>query len=272
MVRYVMKAIIFLALLTCYDVVLVHAQDAELLPAHAHNDYEHAQPLTWALDHQFASVEVDIHLANGSLLVGHDPEDLVAGRTIESMYLEPLLQRVEANEGRVYPGVVEPLILLIDVKTDAEDTYRALQPVLQQFSSMLTNFSGESVEQGAVTAIISGNRARKIMEDESVRYAAMDGRLEDLDHPDVSPSLIPLISSNWNAITGMFGADRLSAAERNTLQTYILQAHQQGRQIRFWATPDNPTMWRLLQDAGVDLINTDDIPGLHDFLTSTDQP
>jgi glycerophosphoryl diester phosphodiesterase len=36
--------------------------------------------------------------------------------------------------------------------------------------------------------------------------------------------------------------------------------------VRFWATPESPAVWGELVDAGVDLINTDDLAGLREFL------
>jgi hypothetical protein len=36
--------------------------------------------------------------------------------------------------------------------------------------------------------------------------------------------------------------------------------------IRFWATPDKEPMWRELNEAGVDLINADNLSGLRQFL------
>jgi hypothetical protein len=32
--------------------------------------------------------------------------------------------------------------------------------------------------------------------------------------------------------------------------------------LRFWATPDSPAVWDELLNAGVDLINADDLRGL----------
>src|SRR5437763_12111123 len=85
--------------------------------AHAHNDYEHKRPLLDALDHGFCSVEADIFLVNGELLVGHTRLDLKAGRTLEALYLDPLQKRAQANKGRIHPA--EPtFFLLIDVKTE----------------------------------------------------------------------------------------------------------------------------------------------------------
>ena len=65
-----------------------------LARAHAHNDYEHERPLLDALSHGFTSVEADIYLVGGELLVAHDPEDVVPGRTLQNLYLDPLARRV----------------------------------------------------------------------------------------------------------------------------------------------------------------------------------
>jgi hypothetical protein len=46
----------------------------------------------------------------------------------------------------------------------------------------------------------------------------------------------------------------------------VERAHQQGRRLRLWGAPDHIAAWKELLDAGVDLINTDDLEGLRDFL------
>src|SRR5882672_7559979 len=62
-----------------------------LLPhAHAHNDYEHTRPLLDALERGFCSVEADVWLVNGQLLVAHDLKDGKAERTLRALYLDPL--------------------------------------------------------------------------------------------------------------------------------------------------------------------------------------
>lgn len=71
--------------------------------AHAHNDYEHDRPLHDALDHGFTSVEADVYLVDGELLVAHDPWDVRPERSLRSLYLDPLRERVHAGHGSVYP-------------------------------------------------------------------------------------------------------------------------------------------------------------------------
>jgi len=61
------------------------AAEVPCLPgAHAHNDYLHARPLLDARDHGFCSVEADVHLVNGKLLVAHDPEEVNPSRLSKS--------------------------------------------------------------------------------------------------------------------------------------------------------------------------------------------
>jgi len=243
----------------------VHAQVTPLPRAHAHNDYEHDRPLLDALDRGFGSVEVDIHLVDGDLLVAHDRDEVVPGRTLQALYLDPLQDRIR-ERGRVYPDG-PPLTLLIDVKSAAQPTYRALHEVLRDYAAMLTTYGPGGVEEGPVTAIISGNRARGLMKEQTIRYAAYDGRLDDLARtPSPSATFIPLVSSHWEAVSTWRGEGPMPAADREKLQAIVAQAHEQGRRIRFWATADRPAVWRELYAAGVDLLNTDDLALLQQFL------
>lgn len=234
--------------------------------AHAHNDYEHARPLLDALDQGFTSVEADVWLVDGRLLVAHDRDAVRPDRTLESLYLDPLLARV-GPDGRTMAGRSASFILWIDVKSDAERTYAVLRDVLTGYASMLTRFTDRGSDPRAVTVILSGNRARETVAGESLRHAAIDGRLPDLD--TAAPvSLVPVISDNWQDIFTWRGEGPLGTAERERLRTIVARAHAQGRLIRFWAMPDSPAGWQAALDAGVDFINTDDLAGVRTFLAN----
>lgn len=244
---------------------------APLSQAHAHNDYEHMRPLLDALDHGFCSVEADVWLVNGQLLVAHDLKDAKPERTLQALYLDPLRTRAARNGGNVFRAG-PPFTLLVDVKSDATNTYLALRDVLRPYAAMLTKFSKDHTATNAITVIVSGNRARELMAAEMKRLAAYDGRLADLDTDD-SRHLIPLISDNWALhFQWRARADEgpLSDPERTKLRQLVGRAHQQGRRLRLWGVPDRRVVWKELLDAGVDLINTDDLVGLEKFLL--DQP
>ncbi len=235
-----------------------------LPPAHAHNDYAHARPLHDALQQGFCSIEADIYLVDGQLLVAHDLKDAQPARTLEALYLDPLRRQVQTHGGRVYPdGPV--LTLLVDVKSEAVTTYAALDRVLQGYAEILTIYRNGKTEPGAVSVLISGNRARAEPAAQLVRHAAIDGRMEDLE-TNVSPDLVPWISVNWATEFKWRWTGEMPPEIRTSLTQLTTRVHAQGRQLRFWNTPDRPEVWRELQAAGVDLIGTDDLAGLARFL------
>jgi glycerophosphoryl diester phosphodiesterase len=239
-------------------------ESVPLIHAHAHNDYEHTRPLRDALEHGFCSVEADVHLVDGQLLVAHDRAAVKPERTLEALYLNPLRERAGTNGGRVYRRG-PTLILLIDVKSAAEATYAVLRQKLEMYPDILTKFGRERTETNAVTVIISGNRARAVMAAETVRYAAFDGRLEDLESSDPR-HFMPLVSDNWTKHFQWRGSGPMPEGERQKLKEIVIRAHRQGRRVRFWETRDEPALWAELLHAGVDLINTDDLKGLEEFL------
>lgn len=232
--------------------------------AFAHNDYEHQHPLFDAIDRGFGGVEADVFLVDGKLLVGHEEKNLTAGRTLAALYLEPLRERVQSNSGRVYRNGGR-FWLMIDVKSQAGPTYAAIREALWPYRGMLTRWRDGREEAGAVTVILSGNRAREAVAREAERVVAIDGRLEDLEG-DSPASLLPWISANWEKTFTWRGEDEMPTAEKEKLRGIVAKAHVQGRIVRFWATPEKVAVWRELRSAGVDLINTDDLQGLRAFL------
>ena len=57
----------------------------------------------------------------------------------------------------------------------------------------------------------------------------------------------------------------MSTEEEAKLKSMIKTAHNSGRKIRFWASPDNEGVWQKLLDEGVDWINVDDLEGFNVF-------
>jgi hypothetical protein len=245
-----------------------------LAKAHAHNDYEHTRPLHDALSHGFTSVEADVWLVDGKLLVAHDLADVKPERTLRSLYLEPLEERMAKNKSSIYPGYNQDFLLWIDIKSEGEATYRAIHKELKHYSKFLTRFTPSGVKPNDVTVIISGNRPRELMENQSVRHAFYDGRMSDLGS-NTSNHFMPVISDNWNKHFTWRGIGPMPSHEREKLNRIVFTAHENGQIVRFWATPDadlsnREAVWNELLKAGVDLINTDDLAGLQKFLLEND--
>ncbi|MCU0706201.1 MAG: phosphatidylinositol-specific phospholipase C/glycerophosphodiester phosphodiesterase family protein [Fimbriiglobus sp.] len=232
--------------------------------AHAHNDYEHPRPLLDALAHGFCNVEADIWLQNGRLLVAHTPFAWKNDRTLQSLYLDPLRERVKRNGGKVYPDGT-PFTLMIDVKTDAAKTWPELSKVLDDYADLLTTTQGDKTERKAVTVVLSGNAPREGLKKQAIRRAGIDGRPKDLDG-DQPAHLIPWVSDAWKNHFTWNGTGDMPTAERAKLAEYVAKAHTQGRKVRFWATPETPAVWNELLAAGCDLISTDKLDEVRDFL------
>ena len=149
---------VFAAVFLTFALHSAAAEPIPLIQAHAHNDYEHARPLLDALDRGFCSIEADVYLVEGELLVAHDLKDVKSGHALASLYLEPLQARIRRNGGRVYRNG-STVTLLVDVKSEAVATYKAVHAVLEKYTTMLTSFSGTGMQPRAVTVgFVSGAR------------------------------------------------------------------------------------------------------------------
>ncbi|MFE6648359.1 phosphatidylinositol-specific phospholipase C/glycerophosphodiester phosphodiesterase family protein [Nocardioides sp. NPDC057772] len=250
---------------TAVELGTPHAQ------AHAHNDYEHERPLFDALEHGFTSVEADVWLVDGELLVAHDAVDLDPARTLEGLYLAPLKELVKGKGRDVYPGYDGTFQLLIDIKNTGEATYAAIEKELAAYEELFTRYENGVVKDGPVEAVISGDRPLETMRSATRRLGFYDGRMGDL-RSGMPASLMPLVSDNWTRVFVWQGVGPMPEAERRKLHEIVDHAHAQGYRVRFWATPDadgpaREAVWTELLAAGVDHINTDDLEDLDAFLT-----
>lgn len=233
--------------------------------AFAHNDNRQARPLVDALGHGFAAVEADIHLVDGELLLGHGTGDLRPGQTLSSVYLDPLA-RIVAQHGAVYPDA--PLVLLIDVKSDAAPAWRVLRETLAAYAGMLSQHRHDGVLSGVVSVVVSGHVDLPGMEADPVRFASADGRLADLEG-GLSP-VVSMVSAKWSRVFRWDGVRRMPERERARLRALVSGAHRRGLAIRFWGTRE--AMWPELDAAGVDLILADDLPGMAEYFAGRSGP
>ncbi len=244
-----------------------------LVHAHAHNDYMQEKPLIDALKYGFCSIEVDICCFIGKLFIGHSILDIFKFKDIEKHYLKPLREIIQKNNGTLFPAN-QQLIMLIDIKPlFVKFVYRRLRKVLAKYSDILTSFKKGVVNKKPILVVISGKAPICLLEKEEIRYAGCDGRKEHLD-ADYPASLMPLISEDWTVAFDWDGENGFSDKERKKLKEFCLKVHSKGRKVRFWDTPDEngkrEKVWQELLDAGVDLINTDHLRKLNEFLKNYD--
>ncbi|GAB3265690.1 hypothetical protein GCM10027347_33610 [Larkinella harenae] len=234
--------------------------------AHAHNDYEQSRPLWDALDHGFTSVEADVYAKGDSLYVSHNrPAFWNAERTLEQLYLRPLTERIRQNGGKVYPNYNGPVYLMIDFKTGADSTYKALENVLQRYRSILTTCRGNRCQPGAVTVFISGNRPIETLKKSRQRLAGLDGRPTDLGK-GFSRDLMPVVSDSYGNQLSWRGQGPMPDEQFQKLRQLVQRVHAEGKKLRLWACPEDPAVWAKLREAGADFLSTDQLELVRDFL------
>jgi Glycerophosphoryl diester phosphodiesterase family len=227
-----------------------------LINAHAHNDYEHKRPLFEALESGFTSVEADVYLVDGKLLIAHDRKDLKPERTLKSLYLEPLAE-IAKSKGYIFEGI--EFTLMVDIKADGAAATRALIYELEPYRGFISTMIPR-----AIKVVVSGARSLEVIKRESFRLLSADGRPVDLDLP--ADRDIAWVSDNWSNQFKWAGVGPFPATERQKLGELARKAHERGYRLRFWATPENPIVWDELLKAGVDLIGTDKLGQLSQFL------
>ncbi|MEO7767560.1 MAG: phosphatidylinositol-specific phospholipase C/glycerophosphodiester phosphodiesterase family protein [Ferruginibacter sp.] len=247
-------------------VSVAFAQNLVLPNAYAHNDYWHKRPLLDALDNGFTYVEADVFLRHDKLIVAHFLPCLQKKRTLEDLYLKPLLNYVAGNsknESFNNSG----LTLMIDIKSDADKTYKELVLLLEKYSAILSSFKDGRLTIRNVTVIITGHKPANLISDADKRLAFMD---EDLKRAgsDSSTNVYPMASCKYSSLLKWKGKGTISASDIQRLNYYVAEAHKKGRKVRLWGSPEKKMVWAELLKCNVDLINTNKLKALRNYLVS----
>jgi len=135
---------------------------------------------------------------------------------------------------------------------------------LKEYKNIITTFIKKGKRyQKEIDVIISGNRAKDSITNSKERYAAIDGRIEDIKQDSF---LYPLISDNWYKVLKHINAGEDKELRQNKLKALADEVHQENKKLRLWAVPDNAEHWGLLLNAGIDLIGTDQPAELKKYL------
>jgi hypothetical protein len=223
-------------------------------------------PVGRALRLGFAGVELAVAVDAGWQLG-------CGGGALAPVAFEPLAQRVRATAHRyVYASRSEPFQLLLRLDTANPAAQPALDALLAEHADLLTRCIGEDVTPGAVTVVLTGpGWDRHHLDGSYERRAFLEGHV---DAPCGSPSLVPLV---YESLTKRLGWDarepwrELPAEARHIVRSLVLQAHAEGRRLRFVDVPERPravrvAMWRELRAAGVDYLGSRHAAALARFL------
>jgi len=241
----------------------------QLIPlpnAFAHNDYSHKRPLYDALQNGYTNIEADIFLKHDRLIVAHINPYFKGHRQLENLYLKPLLDHINENGGEIYKGYTNPVTLMIDIKTEANSTYTALKPLLEKYKTILTRYENGKVIPGLITVVLSGHKPYAMIKGEDNRLAFIDEDLRIAARDTGYMNVCEMASCKYSKLLKWKGEGVISTIEQQKLCSYVAMAHRSGDKVRLWASPDNKAVWDELLKCGVDLINTDKLVALKNFL------
>ncbi|KAH8887224.1 hypothetical protein GQ53DRAFT_809236 [Thozetella sp. PMI_491] len=253
---------------------------------HSHNDYWRPVPFYSALSVGAISVEADVWLYNGTLYVGHEQSALTSTRTFDSLYIQPILKVLHAQNpnssfvsGATKNGVYDTsagqtLYLFVDVKTDGPITWpyvvKALAPL--RTAGYLSTVNGNTTTSGPVTVVGTGNTPLDQVQGVSPRDFFWDAPIPTLNSTfsNITKEISPIASTDFavqfgSNVTGAFDDSQLAL-----LKSQVAVAHGKGIKVRYWDQPGWPVstrdaIWKILWDAGVDLLNVDDLEAAANF-------
>ena len=238
---------LFLVLAALLPLTLAAQQPVIL---HSHNDYNRTAPFWEAYSQHCQSIEADVFLHNGELLVGHEVEDLKPENSFLRLYVDPIVRTFRANGGKMWAGSQDRLMLLVELKSATEPTLTEVIEQLEEFPDVFCSPEG-------VKVAITGNAPAKEHFRDYPEWVGFDGDIREtytwaqLERVALVSNSFRMFAKKWN------GKGRMIDPELNAVKDAIAKVHSWGKPIRFWEAPEGTTAYFTFWKLGVDIINTD---------------
>lgn len=229
-------------------------QDYTVANAHSHNDYKNSIPFYRAYNAGFGSIEADVFAVNGQLMVAHDEKEITPARSLKILYIDPLIIKLKQDTAR-------RLRLLIEIKKD----YKVTLPLVISELKPLAQYFAYPGHDGRLLIVMTG----------AVPPASVMGNYPewmrfDVDHINgFTPQQLTKVGSvsvPFSRYSKWKGRGTINNDDVKRLSGIIDSTHAAGKKIRFWDEPDTSTCWLELIRLHTDVIGTDHIEELADFL------
>jgi hypothetical protein len=227
------------------------------LPAYAHNDYANPHPLSDALELRYRGVEADVLLRGGELRVAHAASETRPGRNLEALYLRPLRTIVHQCGHVLAPST--PFLLNIELKERSRAGYDSLIALLQRYADLLEP-PDPRLGVPPVEIILVG--WYPLLGDSTPDPRLRLWRQQRITSLSPSPGpqstiAVRLVSLDYGKTIGWSGRGPLPARAAGWLaRLRAVKGEGPGRLARAYNVPIDPAVYRLLLEAGVDLIGT----------------
>lgn len=251
------KSLFLVVLLSLLSGLAFSQQDFKL---HSHNDYLRNVPFWEAFGAGAASIEVDVILQDGQLMVAHEKESVKPEWTLKSLYLEQIQKA--RNLGMMADFSFH---LLVDCKTEAYSTLEQVVKDGAEFKEMMYSAQNPT----GLKLIISGNRPKPADYEKYPEWIYFDYQSKILT-ADLPWKKIGMVSLSFSQFSKWKGQGTIPVDEKSELEAFIGLVHSFDRPVRFWASPDGEVAWKTFYELGVDYINTDRPREAVEFFLSND--
>jgi alkaline phosphatase len=253
---------IFVLVWLCLTYIHTNAQFSTL-NAHSHNDYNQDIPFWNAYYNHFGSIEADIWAVKGKLYVSHELANIASDKTLDELYILPIVKLFHQNNGNAWKNKTEFFQLVIDIKSSCEPTLSLLICKLSKYK----NVFDRSVNPNAIKIVITGNIPLPSEYDKYPSFIFFDGNPRN-NYTSQQIKRVAMFSVDLNKYTSWNGKGNIITSEHRALQQLVDSVHNLGNKIRFWDAPDVINAWKTLINLGVDYINTDHIGKVAEYLNS----
>ncbi|KAF5631578.1 hypothetical protein F52700_6783 [Fusarium sp. NRRL 52700] len=248
-------------------------EDPIPIPCHSHNDYWRPSPFSDAITAGCIGIEADVWKVRDELMIGHAKDDLSPESTLTSMYIQPLVNLLNArNQDRdpVLPprGVYsrapsQTVVLLVDLKSNPDKSWPLLLEKLEplRHRGWLSHVSDGKFVSRPITVVATGKtKFRLVKEANPSRDVFFDAPLNSLTKGQYDKTNSYYASTSVKkSIGNLFGPRKLEL-----IRDQISQAHSRGLLVRYWGMPMmSPIVQRQVDEKllneGVDVINEDNL-------------
>jgi glycerophosphoryl diester phosphodiesterase len=223
--------------------------------AHSHNDYEQKLPFEAAYNLGFDSIEADLYLKENEIFVAHDWNKISTERTFKDLYLNPLLSKIKMNKGFPYPNE-KTLTLMLDLKKVGREIMKVLFEQLKPYKKELKH----------IKIVLSGDMPPPEEFKNYDKIFFFDGRKE-LVYSKKEFKRVAFVSASFLDF-GKFWIGKTPIPDETfqKVDLFVKEMHGKGKMVRLWATPNTVLGFETLQRLRVDIIGTDDLELLSNFL------
>jgi endonuclease/exonuclease/phosphatase family metal-dependent hydrolase len=227
--------------------------------------------LAEALRRRAAGLEVEVRERDGALVLGGSRAD-PWGRTLDASFLRPLRQWTAAGTARNEVRVPAAFTLVLDLGKDpTRKAYEALERALRPYRDMLFRLDGGREVRAAVRIVVPDSAGLRQhfrgAAGRSTSFLFVEARQSSLtgDVPGLPRDAVAVVSVRLPELArGLIGG----SVDPAVLERQVRSLHQRGYLVRVSGlgttgkTPVDDRTWTTLLDAGVDLIEVDDVGSL----------